>query len=188
MALHENPLRAAMVAVAAEINAGGGGPVEHFFGEKDRAAHGAPPRYVWVPTKARPNADGAMTPDVDQHRHLFDVYMTAEIDCWGVSHDQCDALVQNLLKGLQDTAAADFRLDGIEYPRAGAAWNQQGELARVEVSISRPFADVYVSLEEPEAPDVVTVIPTSIVADIQSTDDLAEDGETALTVDTTPEE
>lgn len=181
----EYPVAALKTSAAAAMTAAGI-TVPHEMGKRWEAAHGVPPRYVWVPLRSR---ERGLTPSraVTDYRSTFAFREHFAVGCWGRSYAECWALANNLAKALNDDAAHDIRLEGGQWERPGEAWNQKGELYVFEFSLAVPFIDVYVEpAEEPTYSDVSTVVPTVYEADVEQTEDPDVDGETAVVVTSNP--
>lgn len=181
---------AVVVAMAAE-----GFTVPHLFGAKHRVANGAPPRYVWVPTHVR-DRKGPISRPVEQFRTLFAFNGHIEIDCWGADFDHAGALLESLCKALNDASTGDIQLEGGEWARPGMAWNQRGELFRLEISLGTPMPDRYLdaatlnvatgpnpppAIEEPQPS---TVVIARVEADIFKSPTVDQDGELGVKVST----
>ncbi len=150
---------AALQEDCAAILATEGITTPHYRGEKHRSAHGEPPRYVWVATRSRDRNETPPRNESDDIRPLLASQEHIEIDCWGASEDQAWALRQNLIFALHHSAQASITFEGGEWLGQGKAWNQCGEVYRLEVSMNVPAIDAVVdptALIEPE-PDTFTV-------------------------------
>lgn len=185
-----------MESVVAKMEAAGF-TAAHHFGEKYRASFGAPPRYVWVPGRIR-EREAPITRGVAEFRNIFTFQQHFFIDVWGINFDHVSALLECVLKACNDSEFANFQIEGGEWAGPGKAWNQLGELFRLEASVSSPMADRYLS---PEAingaalaataptifePEPTTVLPARIEGDLRLTGDADEDGESVLDVSTSP--
>lgn len=182
MGVHEAPWLALQRAVEIELNLAGVG-CEHVIGERGRANLGKPPRYVWVPTRGR-KEPARMTPNVTEYRTLFGCLDEVEIDCWGVSFDQADAMAQNALKAIYDNEVVSADLEGYAWHRPSSGIVQSGECLTLTVSINRPFVDVYVPLDTLAEDEAPTVVPARIEGDLYLTDSVDADGEEQLIVST----
>lgn len=180
MAQFEFPLLVLMNEVAAQM-AAAGVAVDHVFGVAEKSAHGRPPRYVWVPTRSR---DRNATPvrAVDELRSIFASQEHCEVYCFGQNFHQAWALRQNLLKCLNDAAAADIEIESGRWERPAGALNQDGELYVLEFSMNVPVVDGYVPPTTLLEPVASTFIPARIEADIQLSASVDENGEALTTV------
>lgn len=177
------PVRELCTRVAAAM-VDAGNSTEHKFGRKYDFAHGAPPRYVWVPVGGREQVD-THSPKVDEHRMLFAFREHFHVGCWGRSYAECWAMANNLAKAVNADTFVDARMVRTTWERASEAWNQKGELLVVEMSLAVPLIDAWCEpAEEPTYEDVPTVLPTGIEADVQQTDDPDDIGETAVVINT----
>lgn len=194
MADYKFPVLALMQEVQAKMQEQGF-TVPHLFGAKHQTAHGAPPRYVWVPTRIQPS-DAISTRGADQFRTLFAYRAQFVVDVWGVDFVQANALMETLFVALHHSAFVNVELDGGTWARPGQAYNQYGEVLAIEGSLGVPIADRWFdpalingaadpmnvpTIPEPERP---TVIPELINADLHLTEDAEEDGELILEVST----
>lgn len=179
----EHPIEALMNEVSAAMVAEGM-TVEHILGAK-LEQHGAPPRYVWIPTDIRDRSDSP-TREVDEYRTLFVQNALVEVHCWGSSYAQAWALLTNLCKACNDAVKADLEIEQARHINPSKSQNQNGEVIAITLSVKVPLIDAYVDIETLADPEPETVLPIDIVGDIQTTDDLEDDGESLVTVSTTP--
>lgn len=180
----EHPIEALKTAVASAMS-DEGLTVTHVMGERGLEAHGAPPRYVWIPTDLRDRGESP-TREVNEYRSLFVINALVEVHCWGTSYAQAWAMLTNLCKACNDQERADLDIENARHLRPGKAWNQLGEVIVVTLSAKVPLIDTYVDLDALPDVEPTTVLPTSISGVIEHAEDIDEDGEIALTVTTTP--
>ena len=147
--------------------------------------HGAPPRYVWIPTDIR-DRDDSPTREVDEYRSLFVLPALVEVHCWGSSYAQAWALLTNLCKACNDAVKADLQIEQARHINPSKSQNQNGEVIAITLSVKVPIIDAYVNLTTLADPEPTTVLPIDITGDLQITDDLEDDGESLVTVSTSP--
>ena len=180
----EHPIEALMTEVASAMS-DQGLIVEHVLGERGLEAHGAPPRYVWIPTDIRDRSDSP-TREVDECRTLFVQNALVEVHCWGTTFAQAWALLTNLCKACNDAVRADLEIEQARHIRPAKAWNQDGEIIAITLSVKVPMIDAYVDILTLADPSAETVLPTEITGDIQYATDVDTDGESLVTVSTAP--
>lgn len=185
MALHVWPLRAlveevesvlASAAAADEVDA-----APHFIGEKHLAAHGTPPRYVWVARSLRPTREAASQSE-EEIRSVGQAREHVSIYCWGGSDDQASAMRSNVFAAAKRVAAQDVQLEGGDWVGPGEAWNQKGECFRLEVSLELPFIDAFVPLPTLEQPEASLAEVEAVEAEIYKSPDLETDGDAFVSV------
>lgn len=184
MAQFEFPIYSLWEAVTAQLADAGIG-VDTYFGRSGLSIHARPPRYVWIPTRSR---DRNATPvrQTEELRSLFASQEHCQVYCFGKDFHQAWGLRNNLLKSLNDQAAADIDIENGEWMRPKEAVNQDGELYVLEFSMNVPVIDGFVPPSTMVAPEATTFIPASIEGAIQRSDEAGEDGETLTTVSTSP--
>jgi hypothetical protein len=183
----EDPIEALMnecaTVLAADAADIGGRVAEHAFGLKRTKEHGAPPKYVWVPTRAREDKTpvSRTVTEVPQvasfHRHF-------EVHCWGATHAQKWAMVSNVYRRIVTICGADARFENGRDEHPSQAWNQAGEVFVLEMSLLVPIIDAYVGLTGLADPESENVMPTSIVGQTYLSPDTETDGEAGPLVDT----
>lgn len=158
-------LQAAVVAdLAASALAVGAVAVPHLFGAKGKEELGAPPRYVWIPSRTR-EQKATTTRAVDAPRALYTTAEYAEIHCWGTTFAQAHALRNNVIRALKANAGA-IRIENAEWVRPAEAWNQSGELYVLEFSTDVPafdqYTDPYTGTYPAENTAVVNVVSSTL--------------------------
>ncbi|MGL4442650.1 MAG: hypothetical protein ACRCU1_03425 [Alsobacter sp.] len=182
----QDPIEALMLeteaSLAVDADDVGGRVASHAFGLKHTKEHGAPPKYVWVPTRAREDKTpvSRTVTEVPQiasfHRHF-------EVHCWGASHAQKWAMVQNAWRAISHLCGADIRFENGRELHPSEAWNQAGEVFILEMSLKVPIIDAYVGLTDLDDPESEAVQPIAGEAVTSLTDDLEVDGEAGPPID-----
>ncbi len=194
MATWEDSIEALKARVEEILASKGIVTAPHALGEKARSTHGEPPAYVWVPDELRGGEEAPFTPGQEQDdeeegdfevRGLADLREGLQIFCWGKTRRQVSAMRQNLIAAIHEAALADFRIEGGANLRPGTAFNQLGELFRLDVSVRFTVLDGYVDLDGLEEPEADGIVPTDIEGRVglaESVDD--EDGPYPITTTT----
>jgi hypothetical protein len=157
-----------------------GDTTEHSLGTRELAALKAPPRYVWIPTRARDRNDPT-TSKTEEVRSLGILRESFEVHCWGSSFRVAWALRQNLLKAIHDSVAASVQADAGRWIDPANAWNQRGEVYVLELSLMSPIQDAIVDLSTLEQPEQATELLTSSETEAYHSPDLNTDGELIVT-------
>ncbi len=169
----------ALAADAADV---GGRVATHAFGAKRLSEHGTYPRYVWFPTRGREDKTpvSRTVTEVPQvasfHRHF-------EVHCWGATHAQKWAMVNNVYRAIFAACGADGRFENGRDAHPSESQNQAGELFILEMSLKVPIIDAYVGLTDLDDPESENVLPTAGTAVAYLTDDLEVDGEAGPAID-----
>lgn len=181
-----DPVELLATDCAAALLVVSGAAAEHAVGKKFDFSNARPPRYVWVPTRAKRETEQVQTRSVSEFRTLCALERSFAVGCWGRTLRECWAMANNLYRALFEELKADLTLDGLEWERPSEAWNQKGELLVMQFSMSGVFIDAYVALDPAaEEPERATVMPTVIEANVQQTDDPAQVGEVGVDLVTT---
>ena len=183
----EDPIAALMAECASTMAADAadyGGPVApHVMGLKRGFEHGAPPRYVWVPSRGREDKT-PVSRAVEEVPQIASFHQHFEIHCWGSSYAQTWAMVNNAYRAVSHALCADCRFENARWAHPSEAQNQKGELYVIELSVLVPIIDAYVDLTDLADPEAENVMPTSIEGSSSLTDDLSIDGEAGPDIDT----
>lgn len=162
--------------LAAEAAVVGGEVATHGYGMRDLKALTKPPRYVWVPTRAKENKM-AVSRQVLEVPQIMTFRQNLELHCWAKTYSQCWALVTNAIWAADKSARADIRFENGRWAHPSEAWNQLGELYILELSLLVPVVDAYVNLGT--LPDLASeqILPVAYQGLTYNTDDLDVDGE-----------
>jgi len=126
--------------------------------------HNAPPRIVWVPiggSWAPPVQLGKTYRSIRTRQPGFDVH------CWGVSYDQAESLLHNLVLACYKSASTSFAVSGERWLQPGTVeWLTQGEVVVLPVTFKIPVLDQYVDIPTatadvatpPDASTTITVV------------------------------
>lgn len=142
-----------------------GSGVTYAFGGRGLAVNNAPPRIVWVPSsdEIAPPSHRVEPP----HRSVRTRQGGIEAHVWGISYDQTEAMVHNLISAVATKFSATA---GIGTVRWGEAVNEQdaflGWLAIVPIYFSIPVLDAQITLPttldgqatQPEGDAEVTIV------------------------------
>lgn len=136
-----------IATVVAEINAAllvAMPTVTFGIGARYLHLHNAPPRIVWVPTNGGWSPAAKIEPEYKSIRTRepgFDVH------CWGVSYDQCEALLHNLTLACYKSAGTAMDVGAERWLMPGTEeWLTQGEVVILPVSFKVPVLNQYLTL------------------------------------------
>ncbi len=156
----------------------------HAVGEKELKVFREPPAYVWVPKDLKDGEEPTTTPAVDEVREIATYREGVEVWIWGVSFKQVSAMRNNVIAALQESALANWRIEGGAWLNPGKAFNQLGELFRLDITVSEPAIDGYVDLELLEEPEADGIVPTDIEGRLGLVETVNDEDEYPLTTTT----
>lgn len=182
----EDPIRALATEcealLAADADDVGGVVAAHAFGMRETKAATAPPRYVWIPTRA-PAQKSAVAQAVDDVKQIASFRQHFEIHCWGSTYAQAWAMVNNVVRAVDQAVAVDAQFQNARWAHPSEAWNQKGELYILELSLMVPIVDAYIQLTNLADPQSENILPEAGTAVAYLTSDLTVDGEAGPAID-----
>lgn len=143
--------------------------VSFYFGKKYLFENSSPPRIVWVPTSDPIGRAEAVTAPDYPYKAVRTRQAMLDAHIWGVSYDQAEAMLHNLVSALAVNFSAVCQIGQAQWLEDGqAAWFTLGWATILPIGFSIPVLDEQIAIPttpeeaseqpEPKNTTVVTVV------------------------------